>query len=150
MGAKLMKTLIFFLILLPTSLLAAPINYQGKGEAVFPKTGKRYPCKEVFMQIEILPKKFKLYTGGYDCNPLKASYDMFELDIKNGKLMDKNVVVGDISKQEMNLSKYDPDDDSTFHLNLKFQSRSMDYTETWEQTGKQALQIKAKLAIKSR
>jgi hypothetical protein len=134
-----------FLLLLSPALFAAPVKFQGKGLAHFQKTGKKYQCTEVFMHFETTSSKFKVFEGGYDCSPLKASYDPFTLEIKSGKLYEKGEVVGDISSRETHLKKYDASDDSTFHLNLKLSPSEITYTEQWIDGQENALLITARL-----
>ena len=133
-------------LFLTTSLYAAPITYQGKGSALFPKTQRKYSCHEVFLRFEILPTKLKLIEGGYNCPPLSAAYDYFVFDIKDGKLLTKGEEVGTISEEELNLYQYDPADDSHFHLNWKFSGKKLEYTETWDEGNVRALEVKAILS----
>lgn len=120
----------------------------GPGVATFPKSGNVYPCEEVFLRYEITQDKFKVSDGGYRCGILNASYDYFTLTIRDGKLFEKNEEVGTISKDEINLSKYDSADDSHFHLRLKFNGKNIDYTETWKENGDDALIVKGTLTEK--
>lgn len=126
------------------TLVLLSLLYQGSGTAVFPGRNT-YQCPTVMLKLEITPKKFKVYEGGYDCSPLVATYDFFSLDIREGKLLDHNEVVGSISDKEITLEKYDPSDDSLFNLRMTFTEAGLDYTETWKQSGKEALVINASL-----
>lgn len=121
-------------------------HYSGKGQAVF-SSGRSYDCKEIFLSMATTSAEFKLKDGGYKCGDLlHASFDPFRMTVKQGKLYDGSTELGTISDKELNYKIFDPEDGSTYHLNLRYDLEKLQYTEEWHDGEKIALKINGLLS----
>lgn len=138
-----MKYLFLLFITLPAW---AQFNgmYSGTGSAVY-HSGNRYECTEIFLRLETSASFLKIREGGYNCGFLKASFDAFKLTIKDGKLFHQNQQLGSITDQVVEYQVFDPEDGSTYFLNLRNENNEIHYVEKWHDGEKIALTVKGVL-----
>lgn len=120
-------------------------KYSGQGKAMF-KSGKSYDCREIFLHLSTTQFNFSLKEGGYNCGDfLKASFDSFSFNIKDGKLFHEGKAYGEINEKGLWYEVFDPEDGSTYRLNLFRTSSGLEYLEQWHDGETTALTVKGTL-----
>lgn len=128
-----MKLIIsFFIFIFSLSAFGAFTGtFQGKGIAKF-KSGRSYECEEIFLRMDVSTEFFKLREGGYNCSGfLNAQFDAFKMMILNGQLLNNNEVLGQITDKELSYQIFDPEDGSTYRLELSMINHELHYREEW-------------------
>lgn len=123
-------------------------NFSGKGNAEF-SSGNHYDCQDIFLSIRTDKTSFKLLNGGYRCGDLlHANFDPFTLSLKDGILWEGDVKRGTLSKNELHYEIFDPEDNSTYHLNLTLSPIGiMSYDESWSVAGITLLTVTGQLGL---
>ena len=134
--------LMFLFLFLAASTTWANFSgkFQGTGQAIF-RSGKLYPCTEIYLHLKQDENSFKLIDGGYRCGLLQASFDPFTMTVKGEDLFIKDVPVGKITRESLSYSLLDPDDGSTYTLKLKKKDNSIEYSELWVDQVSKALTV---------
>lgn len=146
-GYTMKKLLILIILILSTSSFGATFSgsFQGGGKAKF-KSGRSYPCHEIFLRLEETQEYFRLREGGYKCGGLlNAEFDPFRFMIQDGRLVHQGETFGTINNEELTYSVYDPADGSTYRLRLTFSGDELHYFEDWHDGHEIALTVEGVL-----
>jgi hypothetical protein len=124
-------------------------SFIGEGRAVF-ASGRVYECSEIFLRLERSTDAFRFREGGYACGDLlQAAFDAFKFTLKGNKLFIKDQEVGTVTDEKFDYSLFDPEDGSTYHLELTRNSAGeIFYEENWHDGERIALTVKGLLRKK--
>lgn len=121
-------------------------KFQGPGKAIF-ASGKKYECPEVFLHLVQTDDSLQILEGGYNCREFSASFDPSIFKIDSGTLFYRGERVGTIQENKIEIKVYDPEDDSTYHLQLDQTEKGFTYREEWLVEDRVALKVTGDLSL---
>ncbi|MFP5384519.1 MAG: hypothetical protein ACLGHN_00470 [Bacteriovoracia bacterium] len=120
-------------------------KFQGPGKATF-ASGRNFVCPEVFLHLVQTKESLKILTGGYNCIDFSAYFDPSSFEISSGELFYQGKKVGTLSENRIEISVFDPEDGSTYHLLLSRTVKGLTYQEKWLVENEVALEVTGDLS----
>lgn len=121
-----MIKILFFLAFFSTQAFSSLTGtWAGKGKAIELSGNKE--CDFIGMKLVEKESRFSIIGGGYDCGPLKASYDFSEFKIEKGKLYYKGKYAGDHKDGQVILKG----PNGVYELFLKIKDNMLVFVESW-------------------
>jgi hypothetical protein len=109
-------------------------SWQGTGQAVMKpdsSQAKVRNCSDIGFEFGQESGHFKIVSGYYDCEDLKASYGSADFEVRGNSLWYQGQDIGTISNEQLEISVPDPNDGTTFRLTLASRDGDLDYLEEW-------------------